>query len=963
MTRRPLALASLSDQATRDVSRRSVLKFVSLLGGGAIAAPALAACAGPKAATNAAGTAGASGAAGGRLSIVLNRNLVTLDNKLNQYDAAVTVQRAVREALTRIGSDLKPELVLAQSFEQTKPTVWTVKLRDDIRYSDKSTVKVEDVETALKMYFQVKAGYVASQFPEQPVFAKVDDRTFTLTTKNPVVSLNSLMSNILITPAAANKPEDLGSGIGTGPFTIAEDGSFSNVRGSTPLPSQTVINGKFKGAKVSGTIKDPGFVDSAKGFDCPEFNGRFSATYVKGTGDPVAPGTTLVSDDFSDPESGFATFNTADGYAEYLKDSRFRIGARTRSTSGVPLVSLRAEPERADVDLTVTTLTYAAGANDVMGLVCQATGATSFLTGLVSANDSGFATLIHYDNGTPNVLGQAPLPPGLLKTGTGAQNTLRLVCAPSSSAGYRPRPPRSSCSRASAPVARCRRSGARAAGCTSSTRTDSTTGRRRMVRTRLGSYAHVWTAAPSGSCCCRRRSGCSRPTRRSARTWPSPAISSRRGRTCASTGSAPSASSRLHHPQRHIRRAPHYHLAVDECRVDRRVGRGEVGEGDRASGAALPPGVDLLADPARSVDDHVAVVPVADLRQAVGEPGRVGLVEVGRADTARPGRDLPVQEAQAPGVEQTEAGALGGSEGVETPFLPGRDQRRAGRTERFLPRAQPTLLRVHRGLLREVRWPKLPKPADVLVPLCRLRPRGRVGVHVREAVALQVGRARGDRLVQSQPLVGQCRPRVDHAAVGTDVTRAAEDRHPTEAVEGGPQRLPVRRRHGLVGPAAEVLLHSCARVVETKHQGAPQIRHDDSAEPLRQQQQRLVSALRRCADESADHRTVAEPPCENEDQREECGDIGDDELMDFEKKALAIYEHRLKDRLLATDLGKAIAIHPGSGDYEIANTRSAASRALLRRHEGDRQIVTLRIGPPTDSDDRLVARLLAARKQ
>lgn len=213
------ALLPTSDQPAREVSRRSVLKFASLAGAGALFAPALAACAGPKSA-NAPSTGGAGGA-GGTLSIVLNRNLVSLDNKLNQYDAAVTVQRAVREALTKIGDDLKPELVLAESFEQTKPTVWTVKLRKDIHYSDKSPVTVEDVETALKLYFEVKAGYVASQFPEQPAFAKVDDTTFTLTTKNPVVTLDSLMSNILITPAKDNKAEELSTGIGTGPFTIA----------------------------------------------------------------------------------------------------------------------------------------------------------------------------------------------------------------------------------------------------------------------------------------------------------------------------------------------------------------------------------------------------------------------------------------------------------------------------------------------------------------------------------------------------------------------------------------------------------------------------------------------------------------------------------------------------------------------------------------------------------------------
>ncbi len=205
------------------LSRRSILKFASLAGAGAVLGPGLAACAGPQSSgpATAGGGATGGGGAGGKLSIMLNRNLVSLDNKLNQYDAAATVQRAVREALTKIGDDLTPQLVLAERFEQTSPTVWTVKLRNDIKYSDGSKVAVEDVDTALKMYFQVKASYVASQFPEQPKFAKVDDTTFTLTTTKPVVSLNSLMSNILITPAKDNKPEDLSTGIGTGPFVIA----------------------------------------------------------------------------------------------------------------------------------------------------------------------------------------------------------------------------------------------------------------------------------------------------------------------------------------------------------------------------------------------------------------------------------------------------------------------------------------------------------------------------------------------------------------------------------------------------------------------------------------------------------------------------------------------------------------------------------------------------------------------
>lgn len=223
MTKRMPARHIPSDQPAQELPRRSVLKFASLAGAGALFAPVLAACAGPKGSANSAASGAA--ASGGSLSIVLNRNLVSLDNKLNQYDAAVTVQRAVREALTKIGDDLTPQLVLAESFEQTEPTVWTVKLRGDIHYSDKSPVTVEDVETALKLYFEVKAGYVASQFPEQPKLKKIDDRTFTLTTTKPVVSLNSLMSNILITPAKDNKAEELGTGLGTGPYTIAEASS------------------------------------------------------------------------------------------------------------------------------------------------------------------------------------------------------------------------------------------------------------------------------------------------------------------------------------------------------------------------------------------------------------------------------------------------------------------------------------------------------------------------------------------------------------------------------------------------------------------------------------------------------------------------------------------------------------------------------------------------------------------
>ncbi|GAA4617356.1 ABC transporter substrate-binding protein [Saccharopolyspora hirsuta] len=187
------------------LSRRTLLKALGVVGGAA----ALPACAGPT-----------GGPPPGSVSLGLNRTLVSLDNKLNQFDAAVTVQRAVRQGLTRIGPDLTPVPVLADRFERTAPTQWTARLREGIRYSDGSPVRIADVSTALEMYRQVSGSYLAAFFPEWPTVVPVDDRTFTLETDHPLPVLDYLMANILITPAAANRPEELQSGVGTGPYEV-----------------------------------------------------------------------------------------------------------------------------------------------------------------------------------------------------------------------------------------------------------------------------------------------------------------------------------------------------------------------------------------------------------------------------------------------------------------------------------------------------------------------------------------------------------------------------------------------------------------------------------------------------------------------------------------------------------------------------------------------------------------------
>lgn len=182
----------------------------------------------------------------------MNRSMTTLDNKLLQYDAALTVQRAVRQALTEIDDQLRPQLVLADQFRLTSPTQWYVRFRPGIRYSDGSPVQVDDVATALKMYSQVHGGFVGGFFPEWPTVEKIDDTSFTLNTERPVPVLDYLMSNILITPAAANRPEDLHSGVGSGPYIVTQSdrgsGTYALQRNTNywgPAPSTESVRVRF----------------------------------------------------------------------------------------------------------------------------------------------------------------------------------------------------------------------------------------------------------------------------------------------------------------------------------------------------------------------------------------------------------------------------------------------------------------------------------------------------------------------------------------------------------------------------------------------------------------------------------------------------------------------------------------------------------------------------------------------
>ena len=88
----------------------------------------------------------------------------------------------------------------------------------------------------------------------------------------------------------------------------------------------------------------------------------------------------------------------------------------------------------------------------------------------------------------------------------------------------------------------------------------------------------------------------------------------------------------------------------------------------------------------------------------------------------------------------------------------------------------------------------------------------------------------------------------------------------------------------------------------------------------------------------------------------------EDELEGWQKDAFDLYDAELRDHLQTTHLGKVVAIHPESGDYEVADTHRDAGMILSKRHSRDGRIVVFRIGPPTDTDIRMAGRFLAGSK-
>lgn len=150
--------------------------------------------------------------------------------------AAISIQMNVEEGLLSYGSDgaLKPGI--AESWEQTSPTVYEYKLDPDRRFSDGSPVTMEDVIYSFETAADTEKGsWLSSFFTNVESFEDAGEDTLRVTLKRPdvdwqyvpghLVSLIHQKATAVETRSTPAKPR--GIQIGSGPYMVEDIASDS----------------------------------------------------------------------------------------------------------------------------------------------------------------------------------------------------------------------------------------------------------------------------------------------------------------------------------------------------------------------------------------------------------------------------------------------------------------------------------------------------------------------------------------------------------------------------------------------------------------------------------------------------------------------------------------------------------------------------------------------------------------
>lgn len=161
-----------------------------------------------------------------------DKNLILADNTsleanwaMYSDDAYLGTRAGCYESLTRISQDVLVEPALAESWQQTEPTLWEFKIREGVKFQDGTELNAEAVAVALNHL--IDADVPARAFSNKIVESVTasDAMTVRIKTIDPVVGLPGRMASpatTILSPAAYTQTGVNPVSTCTGPFAISE---------------------------------------------------------------------------------------------------------------------------------------------------------------------------------------------------------------------------------------------------------------------------------------------------------------------------------------------------------------------------------------------------------------------------------------------------------------------------------------------------------------------------------------------------------------------------------------------------------------------------------------------------------------------------------------------------------------------------------------------------------------------
>ena len=217
-----------------EMDRRTFLRYAGY-GGAAIAlGPLLAACSSDNATGTTAGVAGTAGAAarGGTLTMVLHRDVDTLDPHVTGNGGAWTVASLTTETLLRIDDELNVHPALADSWSLLDDGSIELSLKQGITFSDGTTFDAEAVKVNMDRMVAPETGSQVAGLDMIPARLYdgteiVDDSTVRIHFTEPYGPLLLGLAHPTVAMMSPTAIRDLGPDIGeqpvgTGPFEFVE---------------------------------------------------------------------------------------------------------------------------------------------------------------------------------------------------------------------------------------------------------------------------------------------------------------------------------------------------------------------------------------------------------------------------------------------------------------------------------------------------------------------------------------------------------------------------------------------------------------------------------------------------------------------------------------------------------------------------------------------------------------------